>query len=155
VEIARAGGRVVMPADCLVVAAMNPCPCGHMGDAERGCSCAPQRLTAYRSRISGPLLDRFDLRVRAPRADAHGPRGEPSAAVAGRVAAAWQRLAETRPGLGDGARSLLERSIESRMLSGRGAARTVSVSRTIAALAGSERVGEEHLAEALSYREPM
>lgn len=153
VELARAGGRVVMPADCMVVGAMNPCPCGHAGDAERGCRCSPQRLTAYRSRLSGPLLDRFDLRVRAPRADAHGPRGEPSAAVAARVAAAWELLGGDPPRLGDGARGLLERSIESRMLSGRGAARTMAVARTIAALAASRRIEDAHLAEALSYRE--
>ncbi len=153
VELARAGGRVVMPADCLVVGAMNPCPCGHAGDAERGCSCSPQRLAAYRARLSGPLLDRFDLRVRAPRADAHGPRGESSAAVAARVATAGSALEADPPRLGDGARGLLERSIESRMLSGRGAARTVAVARTIAALAGAGRIEDAHLAEALSYRE--
>jgi len=153
VELARAGGRVVMPADCLVVGAMNPCPCGHAGDAEQGCRCPPQRLSAYRARLSGPLLDRFDLRVRAPRADAHGPRGEPSAAVAARVAAAWELLQSDPPRLGDGARGLLERSIESRMLSGRGAARTVAVARTIAALARAHRIEDAHLAEALSYRE--
>jgi magnesium chelatase family protein len=134
---------------------MNPCPCGHLGDPERTCSCPPQRLAAYRARLSGPLLDRFDLRVRAPRADAHGPRGEPSAAVAGRVAAAAERLADGRPRLASPARELLERAVSSRLLSGRGAARAVAVSRTIAALAGAPRVGEEHLAEALSFREPM
>jgi magnesium chelatase family protein len=134
---------------------MNPCPCGHAGEPDRGCSCTPQRLSAYRNRLSGPLLDRFDLRVRAPRADAHGPRGESSETVAARVSAAWNLLAEARPRLGEGSRRLLERSIDSRMLSGRGAARTVSVSRTIAALAGEHEVGEQHLAEALSYREPM
>ncbi|MGN6378256.1 MAG: YifB family Mg chelatase-like AAA ATPase [Gaiellales bacterium] len=155
VELARAGGRVVMPADCLVVAAMNPCPCGHAGESDRACTCSPQRLSAYRGRLSGPLLDRFDLRVRAPRSDAHGARGESSEVVAARVAAAWDLLAKRRPRLGEAARHLLERSIDSRMLSGRGAARTVSVSRTITALAGQHEVGEEHLAEALSYREPM
>ena len=155
VELARAGGRVAMPADCVVVAAMNPCPCGHAGESDRSCSCTPQRLAAYRNRLSGPLLDRFDLRVRAPRADAHGARGESTEVVAARVAGAWNLLAESRPRLGEGARRLLERSIDSRMLSGRGAARTVSVSRTIAALAGEHEVGEQHLAEALSYREPM
>jgi magnesium chelatase family protein len=155
VEIARAGGRVVMPADCLVVAAMNPCPCGHSGESDRGCRCTPQRLAAYQNRISGPLLDRFDLRVRAPRSDAHGARGEPSAAVAQRVARGVAMLAERRPRLDEAARRLLERSIDARLLSGRGAARSVSVSRTIAALAGCEQVGEDHLAEALSYREPM
>ena len=72
VEIARAWGRAVMPSRCMVVAAMNPCPCGHLGDPDRECSCPQQRLAAYRSRLSGPLLDRFDLRVEAPRIDAHG-----------------------------------------------------------------------------------
>ena len=82
-----------MPSDCIVIAAMNPCPCGHLGDPDRECTCPAQRLAAYRSRVSGPLLDRFDLRVQAPRAESHGAPGEESAAVAGRVAEAARRLA--------------------------------------------------------------
>ena len=82
VHLARAHGAVTLPADCIVVAAMNPCPCGMAGDPDRECTCPPARRAAYAARISGPLLDRFDLRVEAPRAAAHAAGGEPSAAVA-------------------------------------------------------------------------
>src|SRR5689334_7852956 len=91
VLVSRVAGSVRMPARCMVVAAMNPCPCGLAGDPDRECTCPPQRLHAYRSRVSGPLLDRLDLRVEAPRADAHAARGEATSAVAARVARARRR----------------------------------------------------------------
>ena len=152
VVIARAHGAVTMPARCQVVAAMNPCPCGAQGDPARECTCPPQRVVAYRSRISGPLLDRFDLRVEAPRAQAHGESGEPTAAVAGRVERAAAMLLEQPPPVGTGARELLEQAISARMLSGRGAARVEAVARTIAALSGEVEIAPDHMAEALSFR---
>jgi magnesium chelatase family protein len=88
VVIARAAGSARMPAQSLVVAAMNPCPCGHHGDPKRECICPDQRLYADRARVSGPLADRFDLRVEVPRAAAQGGPGEPSQQVAARVAVA-------------------------------------------------------------------
>jgi magnesium chelatase family protein len=155
VELARAAGRVVMPSDCIVVAAMNPCPCGHLGDPDRECTCPPQRLAAYRSRVSGPLLDRFDLRVQAPRAESHGVPGEGSAAVAQRVAEAARRLAGEELELHPRAARLMHDAVGVRLLSGRGAARVTAVARTIAALAGAGKVEGDHVAEALSYREPV
>jgi magnesium chelatase family protein len=155
VLVSRAAGSVRFPASCTLVAAMNPCPCGMAGDPDRECSCTPQRLHAYRARVSGPLLDRFDLRVEAPRADAHaGAAGEPSAAVAERVALARRRLSEQPPALDGAAAGILARAVERMHLSGRGADRASRVGATIAALEGSEAVGVDHMAEALSYRGP-
>ena len=98
VHLARAHGAVTLPADCIVVAAMNPCPCGMAGDPDRECTCSPVRRAAYAARISGPLLDRFDLRVEAPRAAAHAaPRRAVGRRSPSRVAAARQVLAAGRP----------------------------------------------------------
>jgi magnesium chelatase family protein len=152
VLVSRVAGSVRLPARCMVVAAMNPCPCGMAGDPDRECTCAPQRLHAYRSRVSGPLLDRLDLRVEAPRADAHAPPGEATAAVADRVARARRRLAELPPPAGDDARALLDRAVEGMLLSGRGADRARRVAATIAALEGAETASGDHMAEALSFR---
>jgi magnesium chelatase family protein len=152
VLVSRAAGSVRFPAACTLVAAMNPCPCGMAGDPERECTCAPQRLHAYRARVSGPLLDRFDLRVEAPRADAHAEAGEPSAAVAERVALARRRLADAPPGVSAAAAGMLRRAVDRMRLSGRGADRARRVAATLASLEGAEEVGEDHMAEALSYR---
>jgi len=152
VHLARAHGAVTLPADCIVVAAMNPCPCGMAGDPDRECTCSSVRRSAYLARISGPLLDRFDLRVEAPRAAAHAEPGEPSEVVAGRVASARQILAAGGPRLEPGATALLDRAVGRLHLSGRGADRARRVAGTIAALAGADRAGEEHMAEALSFR---
>jgi magnesium chelatase family protein len=152
VHLARAHGAVTLPADCIVVAAMNPCPCGMAGDPDRECTCSPVRRSAYLARISGPLLDRFDLRVEAPRAAAHAGPGEPSQAVASRVEAARRILAAGPPPLEPGASALLDRAVTRLHLSGRGADRARRVAGTIAALAGADRAGEEHMAEALSFR---
>ena len=152
VHLARAHGAVMLPADCIVVAAMNPCPCGMAGDPDRECTCSPVRRAAYAARLSGPLLDRFDLRVEAPRAAAHAAPGEPSAAVAERVAAARRLLAVGPPPIEPSASALLDRAVARLFLSGRGADRARRVAATIAALAGLDRVAEEHMAEALSFR---
>jgi magnesium chelatase family protein len=152
VLVSRAAGSVCLPARCTVVAAMNPCPCGLAGDAERECTCTPQRLHAYRARVSGPLLDRFDLRVEAPRAEAHAAAGEASAAVAVRVLAAGRRLTELPPAVGADAVEILARAVDRMLLSGRGADRARRVAVTIAALEGAESVTGDHMAEALSFR---
>jgi len=152
VLVSRAAGSVCLPARCMVVAAMNPCPCGLAGDAERECTCTPQRLHAYRARVSGPLLDRFDLRVEAPRAEAHAAAGEPTAAVAERVLMAGRRLAERPPPVATDAVGILARAVDRMLLSGRGVDRARRVAVTIAALEGAESVTGDHMAEALSFR---
>src|SRR4051812_43557786 len=160
---------------------MNPCPCGHLGDPRRDCRCPDQRVAAYRSRVSGPLADRFDLRVEVPRADAHGAPGEPSDVVAGRVAAARelldsgrprlapaaeQLLAEAveraapparrpragRPRLAPAAEQLLAEAVERLALSARGRERVCRVAGTIAALGARECADTDDVAEALAYR---
>ena len=158
VSIARAAGRVVFPARFQLVATMNLCPCGARGDPAAECTCSAQRLARYRDKLSRALLDRFDVVVAMPRSRAvelaAGP-GEPSSAVAERVVAARAVLAtESLPRTAD-ADALLSRAVERLPLSGRGRARVARVARTIAALAGAEQVGTEHLAEALSYRSPQ
>jgi magnesium chelatase family protein len=131
---------------------MNLCPCGARGDAALQCTCSPQRLAAYRAKLSRALLDRFDLTVTLPRSRSHelaaGP-GETSALVAARVAAARDRPQARRTAEAD---ALLSRAVDRVPLSGRGRARVARVARTIAALAQEERVEAEHIAEALSYR---
>ena len=152
VLISRATGTVRLPAQSLVVAAMNPCPCGHLGDPRRDCRCPDQRVVAYRSRVSGPVADRFDLRVEVPRADAHGAAGEPSAAVATRVAAARELLDAARPALDPAADRLLADAVDRLALSARGRDRVQRVAGTIAALAAREQAGADDVAEALAYR---
>ena len=154
VHLARAHGAVTLPADCIVVAAMNPCPCGMAGDPDRECTCTSVRRTAYLGRISGPLLDRFDLRVEAPRAAAHAEPGETSEKVGRRVTAAHAIVAGGPPPLSPGAVELLDRAVMRLHLSGRGAERARRVAGTIAALAGCDQAAEEHMAEALSFRGP-
>jgi magnesium chelatase family protein len=158
VAVARVGGRSVFPARFQLVGTMNMCPCGARGDAAVDGSCSPQRLDRYRDKISRALLDRFDLVIAVPRprgAELAAQPGEGSTAVRGRIVAARQRLAEAIPRRTHDANELLTRAVERLALSGRGRARVAHVARTIAALADSERVLSEHVAEALSYRSPM
>jgi magnesium chelatase family protein len=157
VGVARAEGRAVYPARFQLVATMNLCPCGARGDPGVECSCSPNRLAAFRDKLSRALLDRFDLVVMVPRprADelAAGP-SEPSEAVAARVTAARSLLTAAHPRRTAEADDLLGRAVERLPLSGRGRARVARVARTVAALAGSEVVMPEHVAEALGYRSP-
>jgi len=157
VAVARAAGRVVFPARFQLVATMNLCPCGGRGDPAAQCTCSAQRLAHYRDKLSRALLDRFDLVVAMPRVrgdELAAPGGEPSEAVRGRVVAARERLA-SRSLKRDAEADALLRSAHDRLhLSGRGYTRVGRVARTIAALAGSDSVLAEHVAEALSYRSP-
>jgi magnesium chelatase family protein len=169
--VSRAAAHVTYPARFQLIAAMNPCRCGHLGDAPRECAKAPRCGEDYLSKISGPLLDRIDLTVHVQPVSAadlsRAPPGEASAAVAARVAnaRAAQRLrggeagpftnAEadgTRITLSEEARKLAEHAMTRLNLSPRGFTRVVRVARTIADLAGSPAVRRQDVAEALAFR---
>jgi magnesium chelatase family protein len=175
VTIARAGRSVTYPSQLMLVAAMNPCPCGHHGDRTRACRCTTHELLKYRRRISGPLLDRIDLHVDVPAVPptqlGTGGAGEPSATVRARVVQArGVQLARAGPrGAGcnarlrgvalrrlcapdDAGRRLLGDAVSRLGLSARAHDKVLRVARTIADLAGAERVSAEHLAEAIQYR---
>ena len=172
VSISRAARQASFPARFQLVAAMNPCPCGHLGDPAASCRCPPERIEAYRARISGPLLDRIDLHVEVPRVSADAiastQAAEGSAAVASRVAAARARQlrrqrrsnARLEP-LHDpaairadrAALDLLERAMRTFAMSARAYHRVLRVARTIADLADGELVRAEHVAEAVSLRQ--
>jgi magnesium chelatase family protein len=157
IAVARVGGRLQFPARFQLVGTMNLCPCGGRGDAAAECSCSPQRLAAYRDKLSRALLDRFDLVVTMPRSRADelsAPPSEASSPVRDRVLQARERLRGTPPKRVGAASELLDRAVERLPLSGRGRARVARVARTIASLAGSAAVEPEHVAEALSYRTP-
>ncbi|HEX5468316.1 MAG TPA: YifB family Mg chelatase-like AAA ATPase [Gaiellaceae bacterium] len=156
IAIARVQGQALFPARFVLVGTMNLCPCGGRGDPAAECSCSPQRLAAYRDKLSRALLDRFDLVVQVPRARAtelNGSPGESSEIVRKRVETAALRLRDP-PSLSEPGAALLTRAVDSLPLSGRGRARVARVSVTIAALAGAGTVAAEHVAEALSYRSP-
>jgi magnesium chelatase family protein len=157
VSVSRVGGAALFPAAFRLVATMNMCPCGGRGDPAVECRCSPQRIAAYQDKVSRALLDRFDLVVAAPRpraAELAAPPGEHSEIVRERVLAARTRLAAPPASRTIAASELLDRAVERLPLSGRGRVRVARVARTIAALAGSEQVTPEHVAEALSYRAP-
>jgi magnesium chelatase family protein len=157
IRVSRAGGTVAFPAAFLLVAAMNPCPCGE-GVYEGACSCSAATRARYRRRISAPLLDRFDLVVPLSRPDpdqllAHEP-GECSEVVARRVAGARAVVTEqeTELDLAPDAADLLASKLRAGGLSARGLHKVTRVARTVAALAGADVVSFGHAAEALSLR---
>lgn len=175
VTVSRASAKVTLPARLMLVAAMNPCPCGHLGDRLRECRCTPAAVQRYRSRISGPLLDRIDIQVEAPALGIDELRsaqpGESSAAMGARVAAAREaqlrrfgnRLGACNAAMGPSdlrahaeleraQGDLLQQAMERLGLSARAYDRVLKVARTIADLAGTERIATAHLLEAIHYR---
>lgn len=174
VRIARSGGVLTYPCRFSLVAAMNPCACGYLGDVRKACRCTEMQIAGYTGRLSGPLLDRFDLQVtmhRATRTELLGaPEGESSAAIAQRVerarAAQLERYGSALHTNASVPKSLLDRTvqltpgsirtlgnaIDALGLSGRGVNRVLRVSRTIADLSGSEATDESHLVEAIALR---
>jgi len=176
ITIARAAARLELPARFQLIAAMNPCPCGYFGDSARECHCGASRVARYRQRISGPLLDRIDLRVDVPRiaadefvegalhaaiapedpvaqiARAREWRLHRSGCLSARLdAAALQGCCALPPS----AQRLLKTCAQRLALSGRGIHRVLTISRTIADLAGSETIEEPHLTEAVQLRRTM
>ncbi|MDQ6627601.1 MAG: YifB family Mg chelatase-like AAA ATPase, partial [Pseudomonadota bacterium] len=171
IVISRAARQAEFPARFQLVAAMNPCPCGQLGNPTRACRCSPDAVLRYQSRISGPLLDRIDLQIEVPAVDASdlagAAAGESSATVALRVAAARSiaiarqgcsnaRLAgallETHCGLDTGTMRFLQSAASRLGWSARSFHRVLRVARTAADLAGSRDIGTGHLAEAIQYR---
>ena len=155
ITIARVSGHAVFPARFQLVATMNLCPCGGRADPGAECSCSAQQLARFRAKLSQALLDRFDLVVTVPRPRAPelaAAPGEPSSEVRCRVERARAGLQDGPPQRTPEANALLDRAVERLPLSGRGRARVTRVAATVAALAGAETVGADHLAEALSFR---
>ncbi|CAN5166901.1 YifB family Mg chelatase-like AAA ATPase [soil metagenome] len=176
VTISRAAMSLTYPARFMLAAAMNPCPCGHYGDSQRQCSCSPQVVQKYLSRVSGPLLDRIDLHVEVPavryRELTDQRSGEPSSAVRARVARAREIQRERFAGrpdmhanahmgardlrefcrVGEGSDALLRTAITRLGLSARAYHRVLKIARTLADLEGVEEIGTAHISEAIQYR---
>ena len=175
VTISRSAGKVTLPCAFMLVAAMNPCPCGYLGDKQHECRCSPTQIQRYRARISGPLLDRIDLHIEAPAlslAELRSERpGEASAPLRERIQLSRRRqLARfTGTGVTSNARmthaqirrhcaldstlgDLLQHAMEQLSLSARAYDRILKVARTIADLAGAETITSPHLLEAIQYR---
>jgi len=175
VSISRAAGKITLPSRFMLVAAMNPCPCGYLGDKSRQCRCSPVQIQRYRSRLSGPLLDRIDIHVEAPALTIDELRtaapGESSAVMRERITAAREiqkrRFAGTSLRCNAGMTSkilrevcalsaeqgvILQRAMEKLGLSARAYDRILKVARTIADLAGTREIETPHLLEAINYR---
>ena len=175
VTISRASGAVSYPAEFMMVCAMNPCKCGWYGDPSGRCTCSDRAVEAYRSRISGPLLDRIDIVVEVPAVHFEDLRrraeAEPSSEIKMRVDAARSvqqnrfldkgSMCNARMGpeemrtycvLDDGCAALMKQAFETMGLTARSYDRILKVARTIADLEGSEHIQMQHLAEAIQYR---
>jgi magnesium chelatase family protein len=176
VTISRAAGTLTFPSRVMLVAAMNPCPCGYYGDPKRQCRCSARQIENYRQRISGPLLDRIDLHVEVPLVDfrelsATAPSGESSATIRQRVIAARQiqherfrksgqttnsamnaRQVRQHCQLSSESTSYLEQAMEDMNFSARAHDRILKVARTLADLEGSPNIRPPDILEAIQYR---
>ncbi len=174
ITIARASGSLTFPADFMLVAALNPCPCGFLGDRKKTCRCSPAQIQRYRQRISGPLLDRIDLQLDVPSVTyselSGGAQGEASSHIRDRVLRAreiQQQRFDGRPrsnarmaprqirahcALDTESAHLLQNAVQSFHLSARAYDRILKVARTIADLEEAENIAPNHLQEAIGYR---
>jgi magnesium chelatase family protein len=175
VTLNRASGSVTFPASFMLIAAQNPCMCGYYGDPERACTCSPGAVARYQKKVSGPMLDRFDIHVDVPRVKfeklSSERLGEPSESIRQRVCTARERQqrrfqgthlvsnadmgpAEIRAycALDSSSQSLIKAAVRQLNLSARGYHRVLKLARTIADLAGEEQIAPAHLAEAIQYR---
>jgi magnesium chelatase family protein len=174
VNVARATGTVTFPCRFMLIASMNPCPCGFHGDPKKECRCSPTQIQKYRSKISGPLLDRIDLHVEVPAVQyadmARKDQGESSEAIRDRVITARKRQHErfkkdgrinahmssrgirVHCALDEECEAFLKAAMSEMHFSARSYDRILKVARTIADLAGAETINVEHLSEALQYR---
>ncbi|MDO4527495.1 MAG: YifB family Mg chelatase-like AAA ATPase [bacterium] len=176
VTIARTAGTLTFPSDFMLVAAMNPCPCGYAGDPKRECRCSEPNIRRYRTRISGPLLDRIDIHIDVPsvpfEALSSKANGESSATIRERVLACRALQEKRYAGLkgvrcnadipagklqtfcpiAPGAEDILREAMNDLGLTARAYARVVRVARTIADMAGAQVIDKEHLFEAIQYR---
>ncbi len=175
IAVSRAAGNLIFPAKFILIAAMNPCPCGYLGDSEKHCACSPAQIIGYRKKISGPILDRIDLHVEVPRlafdklTSAQG--GEASALIKERVEAARTRQRERFKDsifvtnsemtsaavrqhcvLDEACVKLMQMAVNQLNLSARAYFRILKLARTIADLAGAETIAADYIAEALQYR---
>lgn len=175
VTISRSAGKITLPCGIMLVAAMNPCPCGYMGDKQKECRCNPNQVQRYRSRISGPLLDRIDIHIETPALSLKelqkSPPSEDSAGIRKRIADARSVQAERFKGeattsnagmsqkairehcrVSESQAKLLEQAMTQLNLSARAYDRILKVARTIADLENAEVIGDQHLLEAIQYR---
>lgn len=173
VTVSRTAATVTYPAEFMLVASLNPCPCGYHGDRLRGCACSPLAMRKYLAKLSGPLLDRIDIHVDVPRVPYEDmlrhEAAEPSAAIRARVELARRTQTARNPGrssnaampaktvrelcaLDAAAQGLLAEAVARLTLSARAHDRILRVARTIADLAGAAEIAPQHLAEAIGYR---
>ena len=175
VTISRVGATITYPARFILIASMNPCPCGYLGDPRHQCTCTYLQIQRYRAKVSGPLLDRIDLHVDVPAVDYRELKqplqGETSAQIRERVEQARRiqiqrfqkagiycnaqmgsKLVNTICVLDNAGQKLLEAAMEKLGLSARAYTRILKIARTIADLEGEERILPQHVAEAIQYR---
>jgi magnesium chelatase family protein len=175
VTISRAVGSITYPASIMLVCAMNPCLCGFLGDSQHECTCAPQQVQRYRAKISGPLLDRIDIQIEVPAVKykelSQTTPGEDSATIRTRANQAREGQLKRFAGrtifcnaqmssrdirkfcqLETAGEKLLETAMSRLGLSARAYTRILKVARTIADLAGDDKIGGSHLSEAIQYR---